>query len=318
VDSKNRPLPGEFLRRVKLRQIELLFALQSSATLKQAARLMFLSQPAASKLLKSLQQDLGLQLFARDGRNLKPTPAGRILMRHAAQVMGDLGRASREVDAIRGGAAGQVALGTLVAATHVLVPRAVARWLARAPRRSVSIRDGVHSELLLALFAGELDIVVGRQDQGRRSAELHQRPLYDEPICVVCHPRHPLANRKRIDWPDLKGYEWLLPWQDPIRRRLEDLLARVGGRPAVSVIESASFTTNIMLMSERPLLTVLSRVNARRYQDLGLVRQLSMPAMAGPGPISVYWPRTRELAPAAHELIESLSAVAADLGAGTN
>lgn len=68
-------------RRLRLRQLELLAALDHAPTLSSAARAVHLSQPAASRLLNTAAADLGVELFERSGRSLLPTAAGRTLMR---------------------------------------------------------------------------------------------------------------------------------------------------------------------------------------------------------------------------------------------
>lgn len=87
-------------RRVRLRQLELLAALARAPTLSAAARAVNLSQPAASKLLNRLAADLGVALFERAGRTLRPTAAGQALLRRAAALIGDLDRAQDELGAI--------------------------------------------------------------------------------------------------------------------------------------------------------------------------------------------------------------------------
>ncbi len=111
-------------RRVRLRQLELLAALEHAPTLSAAAREARLSQPAASKLLGALSDDLAIALFEKAGRSLRPTAAGRALIRHAANLVGNLDRAQAEIEAIESGLSGTVAVGAGIGACYVLMPRA--------------------------------------------------------------------------------------------------------------------------------------------------------------------------------------------------
>ena len=74
---------------MRLRQLELLAALARAPTLSAAARAVNLSQPAASKLLNRLAADLGVALFERAGRTLRPTAAGQALLRRAGHGNGN-------------------------------------------------------------------------------------------------------------------------------------------------------------------------------------------------------------------------------------
>ncbi len=74
------------LSRLRLSQLELLAAMERTETLSAAAREVNLTQPAASRLLRALASDLNINLFERVGRTLKPTTAGRMLVRKAAGI----------------------------------------------------------------------------------------------------------------------------------------------------------------------------------------------------------------------------------------
>src|SRR5262245_33198550 len=127
-------------RRARLRQLELLAALERAPTLSAAARETRLSQPAASKLLGALSDDLAIDLFEKSGRSLRPTAAGQALIRHAANLIGNLDRAQAEIEAIEGGLSGTVTIGAGIGASYVLVPRALALLLDRAPDIVVTMR----------------------------------------------------------------------------------------------------------------------------------------------------------------------------------
>ncbi len=94
---KRTPAGRSLRRSARLRQLELLAALERAPTLSAAARETRLSQPAASKLLGTLSADLAIDLFEKSGRTLRPTAAGQALIRHAANLIGNLERAFRHM-----------------------------------------------------------------------------------------------------------------------------------------------------------------------------------------------------------------------------
>jgi DNA-binding transcriptional LysR family regulator len=77
-------------RTIRLPQLELLAAMDDAPTLSAAARAARVPQPAASRLLRALAQDLEIELFERAGRSLRPTAAGRALQRRAAGLVAEL------------------------------------------------------------------------------------------------------------------------------------------------------------------------------------------------------------------------------------
>ena len=113
------------LSRLRPSQLELLAAMERTETLSAAAREVNLTQPAASRLLRTLASDLNISLFERVGRTLKPTAAGRTLVRRAAGLIADIDRTQQELEAIDGGLIGAASIGAGVSSCYVIVPRAL-------------------------------------------------------------------------------------------------------------------------------------------------------------------------------------------------
>jgi DNA-binding transcriptional LysR family regulator len=294
------PRPSLLRRRVRLRQLELLAAFERARTLSAAARSVHLSQPAASKLLHALGADLGMQLFERAGRTLRPTAAGQALIRRAATVVGNLERTQAELEAIQGGQVGLAAIGAGMGASYVLVPKALVALLDEAPGLTVEVREGPMDELLALLRGGRLDMVVGRLDAALIERDLAIEELYDPPMCIVAGPRHSLARARRLAWSTLLAQEWILPQAGtPMRYGLEELFRRHRQRPTRCFVESSSIQTNVMLLGERDMLWVLSADIAVRLSELGLLRILPAGILRGPAPLAIVHLRDRALSPAA-------------------
>lgn len=299
-------------RRVRLRQLELLAALAQAPTLSTAARAVNLSQPAASKLLNRLAADLGVPLFERAGRTLRPTAAGQALLRRAAAMIGDLDRTQDELGAIGEGLVGSARLGAGVGSCYVLVPHALVDLLEAAPDISVTVREGTIGELLGGLRAGHFDLVVGRLDAPLTDRTLAVEELYDPPMQVVCGRRHPLARRssasgRDLRWSDVADAEWVLPEDGtPMRRGVEALFRRLHRPPRRALIESSSVQTNVALLSQRDLLWVLSADIAAYFAHLGALHVLPLPRLQGPSPVVLAYPRDRSLSPAAARLRDCL------------
>jgi len=315
MTAKARRPHGRSLRtRLRMRQLELLAALDHAPTLSAAAREVNLSQPAASKLLNTLAADIGVALFERAGRTLRPTAAGRALLRRAATFVGDLDRAQGELDAIGAGLIGSISLGAGVGSCYALVPRALDLLLDKAPNIAVRVREGTIDELLAGLRGGRFDLIVGRLDVTGAERALAVEELYNPSTNIVCGPRHALARVSRPTWPDVFGYEWILPETGtPMRSGVEALFGRLHQRPKRTLIESSSIQTNVALMAERDLLWVLSSDIAGYFAELGALRILPLPRLAGPSPLVLVHMRDRGLSPASQRLADCLKRAARDL-----
>src|ERR1700758_2638065 len=112
--------------RLKTRQLLLVVALAEEGNIHRAAAALSITQPAASKLLRELEETLDAPLFERLPRGMRPTLYGDALIRHARMVLGSLDQAQEELAALKAGRLGQVAVGAITSPGVRLLPAAVA------------------------------------------------------------------------------------------------------------------------------------------------------------------------------------------------
>jgi DNA-binding transcriptional LysR family regulator len=312
--AKHRKSAQTLRRRVRLRQLELLAALEQAPTLSAAAREVGLSQPAASKLLGALSDDLAIDLFEKAGRSLRPTAAGRALIRHAANLVGNLDRAQAEIEAIESGLSGTVAVGAGIGACYVLMPHALKLLLDQAPDIVVTMREGAMEEHFAMLRDGRLDLVVGRAEPALVDRDFAMDELYDPAIHIVAGPRHPLARAPSVPWGKLAEQDWILPQEGtPMRAGIERIFRRVKRRPARCMIECSSIQTNVSLMNARDLLWVLSEDITSYFEALGLLQRLPVDMSLTAAALSAVRMRGRALSPPAARLMDCLQTAAKEI-----
>ena len=120
--------------RLKTRQLLLLAAMEEEGNVRRAADSLGITQPAASRLLKELEDMLGVSLFDRTPHGMRATLYGEVMIRHARMVLSNLSHAHDEISALRAGLTGQVRIGVIAAAAATMVPRAIASVKADADR----------------------------------------------------------------------------------------------------------------------------------------------------------------------------------------
>ena len=138
-------------------------------------------------------------------------PPGQALIRHAANLIGNLDRAQADIEAIEGGLSGTVAMGAGIGACYVLVPRALALLLDRAPDVAVTMREGAMEEHFAMLRDGRLELVVGRVEPALVDRDFLLSELYDPAVHIVAGPQHPLAKARSVSWASLVEQDWILP-----------------------------------------------------------------------------------------------------------
>jgi DNA-binding transcriptional LysR family regulator len=300
-------------RRLKLRQLVLLRALGDSGNLRRSAAAVSLTQPAATRMLQELEETLGLKLFERSPRGMAPTPYGEAMIRHAGAVLADLDSAREELTALAEGLHGRVAVGTLMSTASLLLPRTIARAKARAPRLQVFVQEGTHEQLLEALLAGDLDLMLGRVLPGDARDAVSVEILYREEFRVVCGSANLLA-RRRARLGDLVDHPWILPPPHvPLRQRLDALFLSQTGRRPVNLVESISVVTNLTLLRESSALGVLPAQTAKQYAKLGLLAELNVSLKDILGPVALVTRRNHARSPAAESFLALLRGVAQEL-----
>jgi DNA-binding transcriptional LysR family regulator len=108
---------------LRLRQLALVAAIVKCGTVKSAASLVHVTQPAATKMLHEIETHFGSALFVREARGMAPTPLGEAVALFARQALGDLGRLRDEATGLTAGTLGTVVVGSTTAAIgNMLTP----------------------------------------------------------------------------------------------------------------------------------------------------------------------------------------------------
>ena len=284
--------------RLRLRHLEILLSLAQTGNLSQSARALYSTQPALSKWLKELEADIGLPLFERHARGLRPTPYGQALIEHAASIAGHLDSARENMHALLDGGSGRVAIGTSGVSATGVVPLAVTRLIGQLPRAQVRLTESTMDQLMPRLQQGEFDVVVGRTMLGRAPPTegtdphrhgLRAETLYRDSINFVVGLKHPLAARRAIGWADLLAHPWIVwPKDTPIRSALEAALVTAGHNLPRHCVESNSVLLNLTLLANSALIGVASHRTALQFARQKLLRVLPM-TLDSLGEVSMYW-----------------------------
>ncbi|SIT45439.1 LysR family transcriptional regulator [Paraburkholderia ribeironis] len=275
--------------RLRLRHLQVLLSLAATGNLSQSAAALNSTQPGLSKWLKELEEDVGLPLFERHARGLRPTAYGEALIEHARRIEARLDNARDDMQALRDGGSGLVTIGTSGVAAADTVPLAVSRLLQQMPRAQVRLQESTMNLLFPQLIRGELDIVVGRSAQACDDPQVCAETLYLEPIHFVARPGHPLVARNALSWDDVAAYSWIVwPQGTPVRNAMDAALAEAGRSIPSHFVESNSSMLNITLLNHTDLLGVASHRAALRFERLNTLRILRI-ELSGAGSVSMYW-----------------------------
>ncbi|WP_372521983.1 LysR family transcriptional regulator [Sulfuricaulis sp.] len=190
--------------------LQAFIAVAESGSFSRAAERIFLTQPAVSKRIAALEQDIGARLFDRVGRKIHLTPAGEALLLRTRAVLGELEDIKRDITNLSGTIAGELSIAT----SHHIGLHRLPGPLKRFHETYTQVRLNLHfmdsEKACNAVARGELELAVVTLPP---SAEppLRVEKIWDDPLDIVVSRSHPLAQVKRVQAAMLLDYPAILP-----------------------------------------------------------------------------------------------------------
>lgn len=293
----HRVLFARLAKYLRVRQLQLLLALQQSGSILQAAKKLHMSQSAATQALSELEKVLELQLFERHARGIRATAAGKALIDSATAVMHTLEDTASVLVEISSGAKAALRLGVIPAATYALLSARLTHFYDQHPDVLVDIQEGRGRELLRQLLNGNLDAVFCRPPTPLPS-QCRFIPLVIDHAVVVARHNHPLVGRKHVPLEDLRGNRWVLPshniavrdiFETVVRAQIPDATWFPISSIALSVLESLLRQPQALILMPHSILPALGASTAKfAVIDLAVDAQL----LAIPSLGVVYTPAT--------------------------
>ena len=199
----------------------------------RAALEMNVPQSTLSRAMVRLEQDLGVDLFARIGRTVSLTPSGRAFLTHVERAFAEIERAAEEVRADADPATGKVAFGFLHTMGSETVPGLIRAFRADHPRVRFSLVQNYGEAMLEKLRAGELDLCLTSPVPD--APDLVARRLDEQKLRLVVPADHRLATRRRVRLSEAaeETFVTLEPGYG-LRRITDDLCQQAGFRPRIA------------------------------------------------------------------------------------
>jgi DNA-binding transcriptional LysR family regulator len=248
-------------------------AVAREGNLNAAARQLGFSQPALTKSIRRLEDEFGVELFARHPRGMTLTQYGERLLRHAKLVEAELRFAEAEIRSVQSGRSGVLRVGAGPFWGVTMVPRALARLQKDFPELRIELEVGVNTVTHPKLLRGDLDVVFSA---GSSSDDLPSFVLFHEllriPILVCAGRQHPLAKARRVRAADLTLYPWVEYQDDPdTNGSLFALMRSQRCAPPRYAVRSSSLLAVVHLLKAGPYLACLAGPLLAEASELGLV-----------------------------------------------
>jgi DNA-binding transcriptional LysR family regulator len=183
-----------------------------------AAKALHRSQPAISRRIALLEQELGVPLFERVAGRTMLSDAGRVMVPYAERAVAAAQDAENAVRALVRPDSGPVALAVVGTLAGGRLSAIMKRFGNEHPDVNFSLRTATSAEVSALIRRGEATI--GLRYDRDRSSDLDCELLFAEPLQVVCAPDHPRAGRRVARLADLRGERWIAFPELPGRREI--------------------------------------------------------------------------------------------------
>lgn len=216
--------PGHSLRGSKaleLKHLRSAVAAAECGSFRQAAELLRLQQSTLSRSIRQIEHGLGITIFERSSGGVKPTRAGRSVLRLARAILEEFDALVATAKSLQRSETGRLAIGFCTSLSAGNLKATLLDLKQRFPQIDLATVERSRTRLATALRSGVLDIVIVTGSQPPLDSKTML--LWSERVLVVLPEDHPLTARETVYWTDLRGETVLLSHYDP-GREFEDLL----------------------------------------------------------------------------------------------
>jgi DNA-binding transcriptional LysR family regulator len=172
-----------------LHQLRIFLAVAQTATLTRASKQLGLAQPSLSQQLARLEESVGTRLFDRARNRMELTDAGRVLLRHAQNILKEVSEAEAGLREFAAGKRSIIRIAGLNSVVKALLPEALRRYGSVRPALEVDIHEAAPAEVLEMLYSRQADIgLIGADSVAQSSIGFRQVPIIEDPY-VFAVPR---------------------------------------------------------------------------------------------------------------------------------
>lgn len=301
---------------LKLSQLRHLMAVADAGTVRQAARVLFLSQSSVTKSIQQLEQAVGAPLLHRTSQGVAPTAAGRALITRAKAIDNELREARNDIDNLLGMGGGEIRIAASPTVATSFLPRTVLGYTRSRPKVALHLREGIYPDVLQGVRNGELDFAVCLVGEWAEDETVSFEILLRDRVTPAVRTGHPL-ERRRMHLADLMQAEWAVYRRSRSGRDIfERTFAAAGLDMPRNAIECSSFTCLWALIERGDFVTLLP---TQLLEDPALRRSLAPVMMQTEMPtwnVAVMYRARHELSPVCAAFLEELRTVARQIVAG--
>jgi molybdate transport repressor ModE-like protein len=203
-------------RRIKLRDLHILLAIEQCGSMAKAAEYLAISKPVISKAIADLEHVLGVRVLERDRHGAELTSYGAALLKRGITVFDELREGVKDIEFLADPTAGRVRIGCNPIVATGFVSAVVDKLSRLWPRMMFDVVARPGEMLLAELCERRVDLLVARRLGALTDVRLDFKLLFDDTDAVVAGVTNSLVRRRNMDLADLMNEVWVLPPEDNV------------------------------------------------------------------------------------------------------
>jgi DNA-binding transcriptional LysR family regulator len=286
---------------INLNQLRAFYFAAREKSVTKAAEILYVTQPAVTMQIKSLEEALELKLFRKYGKKLELTEAGKVLFQYAEKIFGMVEQMEYALKGYMELSRGSLIIGTTRSFARHLMPRLLSLFQESYPGVKVILKEGSSQEIADGLTDFKYDLgIIGRLPNLNR---LKAIPYTKEEFCLVTSPQHRFAGKGEVSYEELKNEPIIIREQGSgARYAILSLLRSKGIEPSV-LVEAGSVEFIKEYVMKGKGLSFLYKPEIEMEARMGLLTPLQMEG----GPIlvqtDIVLPQNAEPSPSARAFL---------------
>jgi DNA-binding transcriptional LysR family regulator len=292
-----------------LRHLRNMLAVMEEGSLGKAAQRLNISQPALTKSIQRLEEELGVRLFDRESRGMKPTFYADSLRGYAKAACIGMAEAESQIASLRNGTEGIVTVAGPPVIVTELLPQVLVRLSQERPKLQVRI-VGQNKELFTDLLEGKFNLVVAMLYDELPKEGLVKQWLFDDRLVLVMRPDHPLAKRRKVKPTELLDQKWVFADDEMWgQRRLRLYFEQAGLALPRACFESRNpeVLKSIIMISDH--IGMIAKLGVEKELAEGLLKAIELDSPLMLRPIGIVRRENEPISPAVMSFIRIIEEV---------
>lgn len=258
----------------------------------KAAQALHVSQPSISKMIKNLEDELGVPLFYRTSKQVRLTDAGMAIFTRAQQTIESLRSLTADLADIIHVRKGQIKIG-IPPMVETFFPKAIGAFKKQYPEIAIELFEVGSKKVESSIIEGTLDtgvvmLPVKRQD------ELNLLSFIEDPVMVIVHPEHPLAEKNAVSIKELQNEPLILFREDfALHDHILDKFAQSGFKPKI-VCESSQWDFMVNIVEARLGIAFLPKIVCSKLSS-HCIKSLELKETISPWHLAIAWKKNAYL-----------------------